>query len=244
MAGRPKKRAKQEDLPRPKGVRKKKTHLNEPQLIVKPRSGKWIYGANAQRTLYSDEIADYICDELADGRTLLDICMDEYVIEHKVKASTIRSWAWRDTAGFQSKYWAARIIGVEAMSEEILRIADDSSEDVEIRISEKGNKYEVVNHDHINRARLRIDTRKFLLAKIVGSIYGDKSLNKLGETFSEQADANYDTPQVENDRMKDITERFTKQMKIVNATVSDSNAGKGLVNAKSGMAVPDGETKH
>lgn len=241
MAGRPRRKEKQNEAPRPKGVRKKNPIIPKPEII--PSAEKFRYTSNVK---YTDEVAEYICEELADGRLLNDICQDEFLVHHGINSKTVRSWAWRNSFDFQAKYWAARIIGVEAMSEEILRIADDSSEDTEIRISEKGIKYEVVNHDHINRARLRIETRKFLLAKIVANIYGDKSLNKLGQTFEETTPAEINAPRIENDRMKDITERFSKQLKIVEATVTDPNVGKGIINAKTGAGMgPSGsDTKH
>jgi hypothetical protein len=54
--------------------------------------------------------------------------------------------------------------------EEALEIADKFDKDV--ITDEEGN--EIINHNVINRDRLRIDTRKWFLSKMVPKKYGDK----------------------------------------------------------------------
>ena len=68
------------------------------------------------------------------------------------------------------RYARATEMRADRMAEEMLKIADDNGEDV--IIMEDGR--EVTNHDVINRARLRVDTRKFLLAKMNPKKFGDK----------------------------------------------------------------------
>jgi hypothetical protein len=73
-----------------------------------------------------------------------------------------RQWA-RNRGDFGAKYAAARRLGYEKRAVEMLENADDSSADwVE---SEGGGK--VLNSVHVNRARLMIDTRKWLLSKML-----------------------------------------------------------------------------
>lgn len=50
--------------------------------------------------------------------------------------------------------------------EEILEIADDTSQDQLV------DSHGKVNHQAINRARLKIDTRKWLASKLVPKTYG------------------------------------------------------------------------
>ena len=59
---------------------------------------------------------------------------------------------------------------IEVIVDEILDIADDTSRD----ITTDANGKTVYDHEHINRSRLRIDTRKWLAAKLAPRIYGDK----------------------------------------------------------------------
>ena len=66
-------------------------------------------------------------------------------------------------------YTRAREVQAEIMAEEIIAIADDSAGD--ITIDEDGR--EIVNHEAIQRSRLRVDARKWVAAKLLPRKYGD-----------------------------------------------------------------------
>jgi hypothetical protein len=59
------------------------------------------------------------------------------------------------------------------MADELLEIADDGSNDWMIRQHGADQSY-APNGEHIQRSRLRLDTRKWLLLKALPKIYGDK----------------------------------------------------------------------
>ena len=119
-----------------------------------------------RQALYTIEIADEICERLAQGESLNAICKAEgYPAE-----STVRLWAMEDREGFAAKYAQAREVGYERMAEEILEISDDSSQDTQF--TEQGAK---PDNEWINRSRLRVDTRKWLLSKCLPKVYGDRS---------------------------------------------------------------------
>jgi hypothetical protein len=84
-------------------------------------------------------------------------------------SQTFRAWLDAD-AEFSKRYARATEQRADAIFEDMLDIADDGSRDYEA--SEDGGI--VVNHDHIARARLRIDARKWMLAKMRPKKYGDK----------------------------------------------------------------------
>lgn len=67
---------------------------------------------------------------------------------------------------FDDQYMRAREIGMESMSDDMLAIADDDTLDT----LPDGSP----NHANIGRARLQVDTRKFLLAKLAPGVYGDR----------------------------------------------------------------------
>lgn len=67
-------------------------------------------------------------------------------------------------------YAKAKQNQVETLIDQCLQIADDSGFDA--TINDQGKV--VCNSEAINRARLRIDTRKFLAQKLAPRIYGDK----------------------------------------------------------------------
>lgn len=83
--------------------------------------------------------------------------------------STILRWVGEDTE-LANQYARAREIGYALLADEILEIADDSSGDaVE---DDDGNVR--VNAEFVNRARLRVDTRKWMLSKVLPKLYGDR----------------------------------------------------------------------
>lgn len=63
------------------------------------------------------------------------------------------------------------------MAEQIIEISDDGTNDTYVVRDEKGNALEErVNHDHIQRSRLRVDARKWLLSKMRPEKYGDRTI--------------------------------------------------------------------
>jgi hypothetical protein len=123
---------------------------------------------------YTPELADLICERLADGRTLRDVCRDEDMPTE----STVRTWANDDREGFYAQYARAREIGYHAMADETLEIADDGRNDWVRRQDENGETY-VLNGEHVQRSRLRVDTRKWLLSKALPKLYGDKIIQEV-----------------------------------------------------------------
>jgi terminase small subunit-like protein len=59
------------------------------------------------------------------------------------------------------------------MADDLLDIVDDGTNDFVAR-ERDGERIMVVDHEHIQRSRLRADTRKWLLSKALPKIYGDK----------------------------------------------------------------------
>lgn len=68
------------------------------------------------------------------------------------------------------KYARATELRAELMAEETLNICDAIENDVILTQDGK----EVINYNVINRDRLRVDTRKWLLSKLYPKKYGDK----------------------------------------------------------------------
>jgi len=83
-------------------------------------------------------------------------------------------WDWMVDENFASAYLESRRTGCEAMVDELLAISDDRREDDDWYISEKtGELVRAVDHEHINRSRLRVDSRKWYVAKLVPRLYGE-----------------------------------------------------------------------
>ncbi len=132
-----------------------------------PRTGR----PKGRPTKYSEAVANEICDRLADGESLLSICTDEHLPSER----SVRTWAYNEDHPFSPKYARARELGYLRMADEILAIADDATLDLSSE-DEDGNAR--VNHEHIARSKLRVDTRKWLLSKCLPKIYGDKIMSE------------------------------------------------------------------
>ena len=105
-----------------------------------------------------------IIERLSNGEPLAWICRDE----HMPAVRTVSDWR-KARKDFAEECDVALDIGADAIAADALRIADDGSRDyVE---TENGP---AVNHDHIQRAKLRVETRLKLLAKWHPKRYGDK----------------------------------------------------------------------
>lgn len=118
---------------------------------------------------FTREVADRILAELKDGRTLRAVCRDEGMPSE----STVRTWAVEDMDGFHAQYTRAREIGYMAMADELLDISDDGQNDWMQREAEENEGW-TANGEHLQRSRLRVDTRKWLLSKALPKVYGDK----------------------------------------------------------------------
>lgn len=126
---------------------------------------------NGRPTIYTDELADDICKKIANtSKGLIPLCKEN---PHWPDRSTIKEWILTKN-GFSAKYAKAKMEQADFMAEEMVSIADDSSNDDEIRYNEQGEPYTVVNSEHVARSRLRLDTRKWLASKLAPKVYGER----------------------------------------------------------------------
>lgn len=93
--------------------------------------------------------------------------------------STVRLWAAEDREGFSAQYTRAREVGYLAMADETVEISDDGRNDWMERQSEEDKERYVLNGEHVQRSRLRVDTRKWLLSKALPKMFGDKITQEL-----------------------------------------------------------------
>lgn len=122
-------------------------------------------------SIFSQDLADAICDRLADGESLRSICADDTM----PAKSTVFKWLGRNTI-FADQYARAREAQADTLADEILDIADDGSNDWMERRREDGSVDEVLNHEHVQRSKLRLEARKWLAAKMQPKKYGDRQL--------------------------------------------------------------------
>ena len=127
---------------------------------------------------YTPEIGIEICDKIASCSTgIKKLCKQ---IPHWPHPDTIYKWL-KDHKSFSDLYAQAKREQVRALVDEILEISDDTSQDE--LINDQGKV--VANSEYINRSRLRVDTRKWIAAKLVPRLYGD---NVLARELSDEMD--------------------------------------------------------
>ena len=102
-------------------------------------------------SLYTPELAARICEELASGQSLRSICERNDM----PASSTVFLWLSK-LPEFSEQYARAREAQANVMAEEILSIADGSS------------------NEAIPKAKLQVDTRKWLMSKMAPKKYGEK----------------------------------------------------------------------
>jgi hypothetical protein len=90
------------------------------------------------------------------------------------KTAVLKWLANGDHPDFVAQYARAREAQADHFADEILEIADDGTNDWTTRRNGDDEEYEVVDHEHISRSKLRVDARKWLMAKMAPKKYGDK----------------------------------------------------------------------
>lgn len=119
---------------------------------------------------YTNEVAEAICLRLAEGESLRMVCSDEAMPDKQ----TVLRWIARFDE-FRDQYAKAKLQGAEALAEEMFDIADDASNDWMERFGKDGESLGwQLNGEAVQRSRLRIDTRKWYLSKIMPKKYGDR----------------------------------------------------------------------
>ena len=123
-----------------------------------------------QKMAYTDEekklLFEEVCLRLEAGETLKNVLHNE----GSTMSSTLFYQMLRDSEENNNRYARAREIQAETMFGEMLEIADQSNLDV--HIDDEGKVR--VDGEIVQRSKLKVDTRKWVLSKLNPKRYGDK----------------------------------------------------------------------
>ena len=141
---------------------------------------------------FTQEKADRICELLASGKSVRSICEMDGMPER----ATFFRWI-HNNVEFQNQYARATSARADAMFEEMFEIADDTA------LDEDGDEKAI--SERIQRSKLRVDTRKWALARMNPRKFGERvtreitgpgggplqqvSANLEGETAKQAAEA-------------------------------------------------------
>lgn len=119
---------------------------------------------------YTKELGKRICSRIALGEMLLHICEEKEM----PTTSTVYNWLLDDDKReFLDKYRRARDAQAEKMSEEIIDISDDGTNDL-MTITKGNETYNVEDREVTNRSKLRVNARQWYLSKVMPKKFGDK----------------------------------------------------------------------
>jgi hypothetical protein len=141
--------AKRDKPAKRKPAKKKKAAALKPE--TKPVMGR--------PSLRTPQVIDRILAGLRKGIPLTIVCSPKGMPDD----NTVREWARADKK-LSSDLACARDAGWDEIALEAKDIADDGTRDYKEVSDGKGSTHVVVDYDHIQRAKLRVDTRMKLLA--------------------------------------------------------------------------------
>lgn len=105
--------------------------------------------ATGRPTKYTDELAAEICERIMNGESLRSIVQDD----HMPNRSSVHKWL-AEIKDFSDQYVKAKDNQADTLADEIMYIAD--------------------NADDVQKARLQVDTRKWIASKLKPKKYGEK----------------------------------------------------------------------
>jgi hypothetical protein len=112
-----------------------------------------------------ENILKTVCERIVSGEAVRNILKDKDMPAY----ATFFDWIDEDKEKLK-QYARAKELYAESVFEDIILISDGSGDD--LLIDENG--IEQVNHQVIQRDRLRVDSRKWALSKMNPKKYGDK----------------------------------------------------------------------
>jgi hypothetical protein len=167
---------------KPKTKRKTTSAKSKAKTKTEGRTAKGTFakgeyeGGPGRNTIYTDELGERIAELLADGLTVNEIER----MEGMPSGRSIRTWGLRAEHPFYPLYTRGREIGYHKMADDCVDIMDDGRNDWMARQQanepddEPSKTAWQFNGEHVSRSRLRFEGRKWLLAKALPKIYGDK----------------------------------------------------------------------
>jgi len=120
-------------------------------------------------TKYTKKLGDIICEGIARKNAMVTLCDNDKTLP---TPRTVYSWL-RKHPEFLHNYEFAKEDQADSMVEEMLEIADDGTNDW-MNNNDPENEGYKLNGEHVQRSRLRLDTRKWVASKFKTKKYGDK----------------------------------------------------------------------
>ena len=126
--------------------------------------------SRGQQSTYDQGVADEVCRRVAAGESLRAVCRAEGMPAE----STVREWVSANES-FAAQYARARDDRAEVLFDQMFEIADDARNDFMEKLGDDGQAVGWrENGELVRRSALRIDTRKWALARMAPKKFGDR----------------------------------------------------------------------
>lgn len=120
---------------------------------------------------YNAEIAAEICEAIAtNAKGLRALCAEN---DNWPSIRTVVAWLAKHE-DFQRQYARAKELQMEHMQDDILDISDEENGDAYIEYDKDGKPVAKIDGQAIQRSKLRVETRKWLMSKLAPKKYGDR----------------------------------------------------------------------
>ena len=114
--------------------------------------------------IYDKALAEEIIEYVAAGGSVSQVCREN---DHLPAPSTFHKWVLKDEGGIGARYRVARAVQARGMADDLLAIADDESKDFD----GEGRP----NHAKVQRDKLRLHARQWILGRVLPKEFGDKT---------------------------------------------------------------------
>lgn len=129
--------------------------------------GRWFNMAEKGRPCsYSEEQGKKICEGIASGKSLRAVCLDESLPDKTTVVRWLLATHNQDLDNFRTQYAQAREVQYQLMADELMEIADDGTNDYVYQNTQDGDIARI-NPEAVGRSRLRVDTRKWFMSKVL-----------------------------------------------------------------------------
>jgi len=148
---------------------------------------------------YTEEIAEEILRRMCEGESINSICKDPHIPAR----STVMLWVATDREGFSDKYARAMEARAHFWAEEILDIADNASNDY-IERNDPDNPGYITNGEAVSRSKLRVDSRKWMLSKLLPKFSDKQTIDHMSSDRSMTPKASLDVSKLSTSALAEI----------------------------------------
>lgn len=135
-------------------------------------------GKFSEKASFDPLLYEKILTLVEKGMPLIKACEAVSEMDNvQISCGLVRYWA-KSSPEHMTRYIRAQEDKLEAWAEQVVIISDDRADDVmkdkqgNVLLDGRGNP--VVDHENIQRSKLRVEARKWLLSKLRPDVYGER----------------------------------------------------------------------